>query len=43
MIPTELHNVIMSNMSIAHVNEYPTMHHLGNPGHTQSKIAYDFD
>ena len=28
---------------IRHVNEYPTMHHFGNPGHTQSMIAYDFD
>ena len=30
--------------SIGHVNEYPTMHYFGNPGHTQSMIAYyDFD
>ena len=25
---------------IGHVNEYPTMHYFGNPGHTQSMIAY---
>ena len=30
-------------MSIGHVNEYPTMHHFGNPIHIQSMIAYDFD
>ena len=23
-----------------HVNEYPTMYYFGNPGHTQSMIAY---
>ena len=30
---------------IGHVNEYPTMHYVGNPRHTQSVIAhatYDF-
>ena len=26
-----------------HVNEHPTMHYFGNPRHTQSMIAYDFD
>ena len=26
---------------IGHVNEYPTMHYIGNPGHTQSMIAYN--
>ena len=26
--------------SIGHVNKYPTMHHNGNLGHTQSMIAY---
>ena len=25
---------------IGRVNEYPTMHYFGNPGHTQSMIAY---
>ena len=25
---------------IGHVNEYPTMHYFGIPGHTQSMIAY---
>ena len=25
---------------IGHVNKYPTMHYFGNPGHTQSMIAY---
>ena len=25
---------------IRHVNEYPTMHHFGNPRHTQSMIAF---
>ena len=26
--------------SIGHVNKYPTIHHFGNPRHTQSMIAY---
>ena len=25
---------------IGYVNKYPTMHYFGNPGHTQSMIAY---
>ena len=25
---------------IGHVNEYPTMHYIGNPGHALSVIAY---
>ena len=29
----------MSTSTIEHVNEYPTMHYLGNPRHTQSMIA----
>ena len=33
----------MMNVSIGHVNEYPTMHYLGNPRHTQSMKAYNFD
>ena len=27
-------------VSMGHVNEYPTMHHFGIPGHTQSMVAY---
>ena len=27
-------------ITIGHVNGYPTMHYLGNPRHTQSMIAY---
>ena len=26
--------------AIRHVNEYPTIHYFGNPGHTQSMIAH---
>ena len=26
--------------TIGHVNEYPTMHYFGIPGHTQYMIAY---
>ena len=26
--------------TIGHVNEYPTMHYFGNPGHTQSMTVY---
>ena len=26
---------------IGHVNEYPTMHYFGIPGHIQSMIAYN--
>ena len=29
--------------TLGHVNEYPTMHYLGNPRNTQSMMAYDFD
>ena len=28
------------SISIGHVNEYPTIHHFGNPRHTQSMVAY---
>ena len=27
-------------LTIGHVNDYPTMHDFGNPGHIQSMIAY---
>ena len=30
-----------SNISIAHVKEYPSMHHFGIPRHTHSMITYE--
>ena len=32
--------IMQARISIGHVNEYPTMHHFGNPWNTQSMIAY---
>ena len=36
------HTVLLSTtiLLMGHVNEYPTMHYFGIPGHTQSMIAY---
>ena len=31
---------MLAHTTIGHGNEYPTMHYFGNPGHTQSMIAY---
>ena len=28
------------NELVGHVNEFPTMHYFGNPGHSHSMIAY---
>ena len=41
-LPTALHYcyVILTSLTIGHVNEYPTMHYFGNPRPTQSMIAY---
>ena len=38
--PPNKSKCINSVIAIGHVDEYPTMHFFGNPGRTQSMIAY---